>query len=203
MTMALTLALLVFLGVAGSGNTLVLSFTASRGWVAPAYQALFPFARRRQKDLPNANSHSIRFQINIARVWAAGLRRDDTAFAKWGFSDVQGMRRASSVNALSFLVVITRDMLRVKHIPYTAPRACATSYAAPRLRPPPRQPRRSRAGVRAQTFLGFAVRSSVDFCPASLPEGAGTYTTAAAASLILANQAKRPAVRLACRSRSS
>src|SRR5262249_61351285 len=71
-----------------------------------------------KKDLPNAVAlNSIQF--NVARVLGPlvfGVTI--AAFAKWGFSDQQGMGACFVLNALSFLVVIYALMsLRLKHIP--------------------------------------------------------------------------------------
>ena len=72
-----------------------------------------------KKDLPNAVAlNSIQF--NIARVLGPLVfGATITAFAKWGFSDAQGMAACFVLNALSFLVVIYALMsLHVKHIPH-------------------------------------------------------------------------------------
>jgi len=122
MTTALALALLVFLGVVRIWHILVLSFTTglAQAFGGPAYQALIPSLVEDKKDLPNAIAFNS-IQINIARVLGPLVfGATITAFAKWGFTDVQGMAACFLVNALSFLVVIsTLNMLRVKHIPYT------------------------------------------------------------------------------------
>jgi len=122
MTTALVLALLVFLGVVRIWHILVLSFTTglAQAFGGPAYQALIPSLVEDKKDLPNAIAFNS-IQINIARVLGPLVfGATITAFAKWGFTDVQGMAACFLVNALSFLVVIsTLNMLRVKHIPYT------------------------------------------------------------------------------------
>ena len=84
----------------------------------PAYQSLIP-SLVDKKDLPNAVAlNSIQF--NVARVLGPLLfGRDAVAFAaSGGFNDPQAMAPASSLNSLSFLVVIyTLMSLRVKHIP--------------------------------------------------------------------------------------
>src|SRR5204862_449796 len=122
MSTALVLALLVYLGVARIWHILMLSFTAglAQAFGGPAYQALIPSLVEDKKDLPNAIAFNS-IQINIARVLGPLVfGATITAFAKWGFTDVQGMAACFLVNALSFLVVIsTLNMLRVKHIPYT------------------------------------------------------------------------------------
>src|SRR5438876_6926126 len=121
MTTALVLALLVYLGVARIWHILMLSFTAglAQAFGGPAYQALIP-SLVDKKDLPNAVAlNSIQF--NVARVLgplAFGVTI--AAFARWGYTDAQGMAACFALNAASFLIVIWALMsLHVKHIPTT------------------------------------------------------------------------------------
>jgi MFS family permease len=121
MATATTLALLVFFGVVQIWHILLLSFTTglAQAFGGPAYQALIP-SLVDKKDLPNAVAlNSIQF--NVARVLgplAFGVTI--AAFAKWGFTDAQGMAACFALNAASFLIVIWALMsLHVKHIPTT------------------------------------------------------------------------------------
>jgi MFS family permease len=121
MATATTLALLVFSGVVQIWHILLLSFTTglAQAFGGPAYQALIP-SLVDKKDLPNAVAlNSIQF--NVARVLgplAFGVTI--AAFAKWGFTDAQGMAACFALNAASFLIVIWALMsLHVKHIPTT------------------------------------------------------------------------------------
>ena len=181
MTTALALALLVFLGVIKIWHILVLSFTTglAQAFGGPAYQALIPSLVEDKKDLPNAIAFNS-IQINIARVLGPLVfGATITAFAKWGFSDVQGMAACFLVNALSFLVVITTlNMLRVKHIPYTG-----TARMRDELRGGLTYVRHhgSLAALTvlafATTFLGFAVLQFLSiFAQRVFHEGAGTYS---------------------------
>ena len=181
MTTALVLALLVYLGVARIWHILMLSFTAglAQAFGGPAYQALIPSLVEDKKDLPNAIAFNS-IQINIARVLGPLVfGATITAFAKWGFTDVQGMAACFLVNALSFLVVIsTLNMLRVKHIPYTG-----TARMRDELRGGLTYVRRhgSLAALTvlafATTFLGFAVLQFLSiFAQRVFHEGAGTYS---------------------------
>ncbi len=111
---ALTLALLVFLGVVQIWHVLVLSFVTglAQSFGGPASQALLP-SLVEKRDLPNAVAlNSIQF--NLARVIGpllAGL-----ALAAFG------MVSCFTLNGLSFVVVIIALMsLHVKHIPPTTP----------------------------------------------------------------------------------
>jgi hypothetical protein len=99
----------------------VVSFTTglAQAFGGPAYQALIP-SLVDKKDLPNAVAlNSIQF--NVARVLgplAFGVTI--AAFARWGFTDAQGMAACFALNAASFLIVIWALMsLHVKHIPTT------------------------------------------------------------------------------------
>ena len=121
MATAATLALLLFFGVVQIWHILLLSFTTglAQAFGGPAYQALIP-SLVDTKDLPNAVAlNSIQF--NVARVLgplAFGVTI--AAFARWGFTDAQGMAACFALNAASFLVVIWALMsLHVKHIPTT------------------------------------------------------------------------------------
>jgi MFS family permease len=119
MATAATLALLVFFGVVEIWHILVLSFITglAQAFGGPAYQALIP-SLVDKKDLPNAVAlNSIQF--NVARVLGPlvfGVTI--AAFARWGFSDAQGMAACFALNAASFLIVIwALTSLHVKHIP--------------------------------------------------------------------------------------
>jgi MFS family permease len=121
MTTAVVLVLLVYLGLVNIWHILVLSFITglAQAFGGPAYQALIP-SLVDKKDLPNAVAFNA-IQVNIARVLGPlvfGVTI--AAFAKWGYSDAQGMAVCFALNALSFLVVIATLMsLHVKHIPPT------------------------------------------------------------------------------------
>jgi MFS family permease len=121
MATATTLALLVFFNVVQIWHILLLSFTTglAQAFGGPAYQALIP-SLVDKKDLPNAVAlNSIQF--NVARVLgplAFGVTI--AAFARWGYTDAQGMAACFALNAASFLIVIWALMsLHVKHIPTT------------------------------------------------------------------------------------
>src|SRR5256885_4803808 len=114
-----TLALLMFLHVVQIWHILVLSFVTGCGqsFGGPAYQSLIP-SLVDKKDLPNAVAlNSIQF--NVARVLGPLVfGATIAAFAKWGYTDQQGLGACFVLNALSFFVVIYALMsLRVKHIP--------------------------------------------------------------------------------------
>jgi len=181
MTTALVLAVLVYLDVVRIWHILVLSFMAglAQAFGGPAYQALIPSLVEDKKDLPNAIAFNS-IQINIARVLGPLVfGATITAFAKWGFSDVQGMAACFLVNALSFLVVIyTLNILRVKHIPYTG-----TTRMRDELRGGLTYVRHhgSLAALTvlafATTFLGFAVLQFLSiFAQRVFHEGASTYS---------------------------
>jgi hypothetical protein len=172
---------LVYLDVVRIWHLLVLSFMAglAQAFGGPAYQALTPARVEDKKDLPNAIAFNS-IQINIARVLGPLVfGATITAFAKWGFSDVQGMAACFLVNALSFLVVIyTLNILRVKHIPYTG-----TTRMRDELRGGLAYVRHhgSLAALTvlafATTFLGFAVLQFLSiFAQRVFHEGAGTYS---------------------------
>src|SRR3990172_8641259 len=119
MATAITLAVLVYLNIVEIWHILLLSFTTgiAQSFGGPAYQALIP-SLVDKKDLPNAVAlNSIQF--NVARVLGPlvfGVTI--AAFAKWGFTDAQGMAACFALNAASFLIVIWALMsLHVKHIP--------------------------------------------------------------------------------------
>src|SRR5580765_5578196 len=121
MATAATLAALVFLGAVEIWHILVLSFVTgfAQAFGGPAYQSLIP-SLVEKKDLPNAVAlNSIQF--NVARVLGPlAFAGTIGAFARWGFSDAQGMAACFALNALSFLVVIWALMsLNIKHIPPT------------------------------------------------------------------------------------
>ena len=122
MATAVTLALLVYFGVVKIWHILMLSFVTglAQAFGGPAYQSLIP-SLVEKKDLPNAVAlNSIQF--NVARVLGPLVfGATIAAFARWGFSDAQGMAACFALNAISFLVVIYALMsLRIKHIPNTA-----------------------------------------------------------------------------------
>ena len=181
MTTAVVLALLVYLGVIRIWHILALSFTAglAQAFGGPAYQALIPSLVEDKRDLPNAVAFNS-IQINIARVLGPLVfGATITAFAKRGFSDVQGMAACFLVNALSFLVVIyTLMSLRVKHIP-----PANVQRMRDELRGGLTYVRRhsSLAALTvlafATTFLGFAVLQFLSiFAQRVFHEGAGTYS---------------------------
>src|SRR5437867_4168023 len=119
MATSATLALLMYLQVVQIWHILLLSFTTgvAQAFGGPAYQSLIP-SLVDKKDLPNAVAlNSIQF--NVARVLGPLVfGATIAAFAKWGYTDQQGMGACFVLNALSFLVVIYALMsLRVKHIP--------------------------------------------------------------------------------------
>ena len=180
MTTAATLALLVFSGVVQIWHILLLSFTTglAQAFGGPAYQALIP-SLVDKKDLPNAVAlNSIQF--NVARVLgplAFGITI--AAFARWEFTDAQGMAACFALNAASFLVVIWALMsLHVKHIPTTSvgsmrdEMGTGLSYV------------RNRGSLVAlivlaatTTFLGFAVLTFLPlFTKSVFMEGAQTYS---------------------------
>ncbi|HVC20197.1 MAG TPA: MFS transporter [Vicinamibacterales bacterium] len=111
---ALTLALLVFLGVIRIWEVLTLSFVTglAQSFGGPANQALLP-SLVEKRDLPNAVAlNSIQF--NLARV--IGPLLAGVALAAFG------MVSCFTLNGLSFLVVIVALMsLHVRHIPPTTP----------------------------------------------------------------------------------
>src|SRR5258705_1032 len=108
MATATTLALLVFFGIVEIWHILLLSFPTglAQAFGGPAYQALIP-SLVDKKDLPNAVAlNSIQF--NVARVLgplAFGVTI--AAFARWGFTDAQGMAACCALNAASCLLVIS------------------------------------------------------------------------------------------------
>ena len=180
MATAATLALLVFSGVVQIWHILLLSFTTglAQAFGGPAYQSLIP-SLVDKKDLPNAVAlNSIQF--NVARVLgplAFGVTI--AAFARWGFTDAQGMAACFALNAASFLVVIWALMsLHVKHIPTTSAGSMrdemgtGLSYV------------RNHGSLVAlivlaatTTFLGFAVLTFLPlFTKSVFNEGAETYS---------------------------
>jgi MFS family permease len=180
MTTAATLALLVFLDVVKIWHILLLSFTTgvAQSFGGPAYQSLIP-SLVDKKDLPNAVAlNSIQF--NVARVLgplAFGVTI--AAFAKWGFSDRQGMGACFVLNALSFLIVIWALMsLHVKHIPSTG-----TTRMRDELRGGLSYVRHHGSLsslivlASATTFLGFSVLTFLPlFAKQVFHEGAATYS---------------------------
>jgi MFS family permease len=110
MATALTLALLVYLGVVQIGHILALSFAAgfAQAFGGPAYQSLIP-SLVEKKDLPNAIAlNSIQF--NLARVFGP-------LFAGWTLAAF-GTAMCFGLNGLSFLIVIAAlQALRIDHIP--------------------------------------------------------------------------------------
>src|SRR5437764_3308392 len=180
MTTAAILALLVFLGVVQIWHILLLSFTTglAQAFGGPAYQSLIP-SLVDKKDLPNAVAlNSIQF--NVARVLgplAFGITI--AAFARWEFTDAQGMAACFALNAASFLIVIWALMLlHVKHIPTTTvgsmrdEMSTGLSYV------------RNHGSLVAlivlaatTTFLGFAVLTFLPlFTKSVFKEGAQTYS---------------------------
>jgi len=180
MATATTLALLVFFGVVQIWHILLLSFTTglAQAFGGPAYQALIP-SLVDKKDLPNAVAlNSIQF--NVARVLGPlvfGVTI--AAFAKWGFTDAQGMAACFALNAASFLIVIWALMsLHVKHIPTVSTGSMrhemgiGLSYV------------RNHGSLVAlivlaatTTFLGFAVLTFLPlFTKSVFNEGAETYS---------------------------
>jgi MFS family permease len=180
MTTAVILALLVYFGVVKIWQILMLSFATgvAQAFGGPAYQALIP-SLVDKKDLPNAVAlNSIQF--NVARVLGPLVfGATIAAFARWGFSDEQGMAACFILNALSFLVVIgTLMSLRVKHIPNAA-----TTGMRDELRTGLTYVRDHGSLVAlivlaaTTTFLGFAVLTFLPlFTQSVFHEGAGTYS---------------------------
>jgi MFS family permease len=180
MATATTLALLVFSGVVQIWHILLLSFTTglAQAFGGPAYQALIP-SLVDKKDLPNAVAlNSIQF--NVARVLgplAFGVTI--AAFARWGFSDAQGMAACFALNAASFLIVIWALMsLHVKHIPTTN-----TGSMRDEMRTGLSYVRNHGSLVAlivlaaTTTFLGFAVLTFLPlFTKSVFNEGAETYS---------------------------
>ena len=180
MTTAAILALLVFLDVVKIWHILLLSFTTgvAQSFGGPAYQSLIP-SLVDKKDLPNAVAlNSIQF--NVARVLgplAFGVTI--AAFAKWGYTDQQGMGACFVLNALSFLVVIWALMsLHVKHIPSTG-----TTRLRDELQGGLSYVRHHGSLTSlivlasATTFLGFSVLTFLPlFAKQVFHEGAATYS---------------------------
>jgi len=144
----------------------------------PAYQSLIP-SLVDKKDLPNAVAlNSIQF--NVARVLGPlvfGVTI--AAFAKWGYTDQQGMGACFVLNALSFLVVIWALMsLHVKHIPSTG-----TTRLRDELQGGLSYVRHHGSLTSlivlasATTFLGFSVLTFLPlFAKQVFHEGAATYS---------------------------
>src|SRR5436190_982612 len=180
MMTATALAVLVYLDVVRIWHILVLSFTTglAQAFGGPAYQSLIP-SLVDKKDLPNAVAlNSIQF--NVARVLGPlAFGATIAAFAKWGFSDQQGMGACFVLNALSFLVVIYALMsLRLKHIPSTGGHSLKEE-----LRGGLSYVRNHGSLVSlivlatATTFLGFAVLTFLPtFAQRVFHEGASTYS---------------------------
>jgi MFS family permease len=180
MTTAAILALLVFLDVVKIWHILLLSFTTgvAQSFGGPAYQSLIP-SLVDKKDLPNAVAlNSIQF--NVARVLGPlvfGVTI--AAFAKWGYTDQQGMGACFVLNALSFLVVIWALMsLHVKHIPSTG-----TTRMRDELQGGLSYVRHHGSLsslivlASATTFLGFSVLTFLPlFAKQVFHEGAATYS---------------------------
>src|SRR5207244_7844180 len=101
------LAVLMYFQVVQVWHILLLSFVTgiAQSFGGPAYQSLIP-SLVEKKDLPNAVAlNSIQF--NVARVLGPlAFGATIAAFARWGFSDAQGMAACFALNAVSFLVVI-------------------------------------------------------------------------------------------------
>lgn len=118
---ALMLAILVFTGVVRMRYILVLSFLTgfAQAFGGPAYQVLIPSIVGKE-DVPNAIAlNSIQF--NIARVIGPLLAGATlAAFKRQGVSEPSAMAACFTLNAVSFLVVITALLsLHVKHVPGT------------------------------------------------------------------------------------
>ena len=180
MATAATLALLVYSGVVHIWHILLLSFTTgfAQAFGGPAYQSLIP-SLVEKKDLPNAVAlNSIQF--NVARVLgplAFGVTI--AAFARWGFSDAEGMAACFALNAVSFLVVIYALMsLRIKHIAPTGGQSMRVEMQGG-LSYVKHQGSLLALIVLAATttFLGFAVLTFLPlFAQRVFHEGAGTYS---------------------------
>ena len=115
---AFTLAILVFTGVVRIRYILALSFLTgfAQAFGGPAYQVLIPSIVGKD-DVPNAIAlNSIQF--NIARVLGPLLAGATlAAFKSQGVSEPSAMAACFTINALSFLVVITALLsLHVKHV---------------------------------------------------------------------------------------
>ncbi len=179
-TTAVVLGLLVYWDVVRIWHILLLSFVTgvAQAFGGPAYQALIP-SLVNKKDLPNAVAFNS-IQVNIARVIGPLVFGGTiAAFARWGYSDQQGMAACFFVNATSFLVVIyTLMSLHVRHIP-------------------PAEVRRMRDELRTglsyvqhnselvaltllaaiTTFLGFSLLTFLSiFAQSVFHEGAATYS---------------------------
>jgi MFS family permease len=180
MTTAVALGLLTYFGIVKIWHVLLLSFATglAQAFGGPAYQALIP-SLVDHKDLPNAVAlNSI--QINIARVLGPLVfGATIAAFAKWGYSDEQGMAACFIVNALSFLVVIyTLMSLHVKHIPPAVSKPISDELKAGLS-----YVRHHRSLVSltvlaaATTFLGFAMLQFLSvFAQNVFHAGAATYS---------------------------
>jgi MFS family permease len=180
MSSAIALGLLAYWQVVTIWHILVLSFVTglAQAFGGPAYQALIP-SLVDKKDLPNAVAFNS-IQVNIARVLGPlvfGVTI--AAFARWGFSSVQGMAACFFLNAVSFLVVIyTLMSLRVKHIP-----PASVQPMRDELRIGLSYVRNSSDLVAltvlaaATTFLGLAVLTFLSiFTQVVFKEGASTYS---------------------------
>jgi MFS family permease len=181
MSTAATLALLVYFGGVQIWHILLLSFLTgvAQAFGGPAYQALIP-SLVDKKDLPNAVAlNSIQF--NIARVLGPlAFGATIAVFARWGYTDAQGMAACFALNALSFLVVIWALMsLHVKHIPPTGTRGTMQDELKSGL-----VYVRNHGSLVAlivlaasTTFLGFAVLTFLPlFTQSVFMEGAETYS---------------------------
>jgi MFS family permease len=180
MTTAATLALLVYSGVVQIWHILLLSFTTgfAQAFGGPAYQSLIP-SLVEKKDLPNAVAlNSIQF--NVARVLgplAFGVTI--AAFARWGFSDSQGMAACFALNAVSFLVVIyALKSLRITHIAPTGGQSMRVEMQGGLSYVKHHSSLVALIVLAATTtFLGFAVLTFLPlFAQRVFHEGAGTYS---------------------------
>ena len=180
MTAAATLGVLVYANIVRIWHILLLSFVTgvAQAFGGPAYQALIP-SLVDKKDLPNAVAFNS-IQVNIARVLGPLVFGGTiAAFARWGFSDEQGMAACFFVNAASFLVVIyTLMSLRVKHIP-----PASVQRMRDELRTGLSYVRHNGELVAltvlaaATTFLGFALLTFLSiFAQRVFHEGAATYS---------------------------
>jgi MFS family permease len=180
MATAATLALLVYSGVVQIWHILLLSFTTgfAQAFGGPAYQSLIP-SLVEKKDLPNAVAlNSIQF--NVARVLGPlAFGMTIAAFARWGFSDPQGMAACFALNAISFLVVIYALMsLRIKHIAPTGGQSMRVEMQGGLSYVKHHSSLVALIVLAATTtFLGFAVLTFLPlFAQRVFHEGAGTYS---------------------------
>src|SRR5438128_6936123 len=180
MATSATLAALMYFHVVQIWHILTLSFVTgcAQSFGGPAYSSLIP-SLVDKKDLPNAVAlNSIQF--NVARVLGPlvfGVTI--AAFAKWGYTDQQGMGACFVLNALVFLVVRCALMsLHVKHIPSTG-----TTRLRDELQGGLSYVRHHGSLTSlivlasATTFLGFSVLTFLPlFAKQVFHEGAATYS---------------------------